>query len=71
MALKDNFKQIGRDFKKLGKDVVQGGGDGIGQNFKNLGKDIGKTAVKTVKTGAEKASDWAEEDDKKAEESAE
>ncbi len=63
MALLDNFKEIGRDFKKIGKDIGTGGGDGIGQNFKKLGKDIGVTAVKTVKKGINKASDWADNED--------
>lgn len=63
MSLLNNFKEIGRDFKKLGKDVGAGGGDGLGTNFKKLGKDIGVTAVKNSKDRDKKTSDWAEKDE--------
>ena len=33
----------------------------VGKDFANLGKDLGKTLMKTVKTGVAAASDWANE----------
>ena len=36
----------------------------VGEDFATLGKDLGKTIVKSVKTGAKVVSDWADEDDK-------
>ncbi len=32
----------------------------VGKDFANLGKDLGKTLLKTVKTGVDAATDWAE-----------
>ncbi len=34
-----------------------------GKGFANAFKGLGKTFVKTVKTGVDKAGDWAEKDD--------
>lgn len=43
----------------------------VGQDFASLGKDLGTTLVKTVKKGVDIATEWADEQDKKKEESAE
>lgn len=37
----------------------------VGKDFAHLGKDLGKTLLKTVKTGVAAASDWANEPDEK------
>ena len=37
----------------------------VGGDFAALGKDLGKSIVKTVRKGAEAASDWAERDDER------
>ena len=37
----------------------------VGEEFATLGKDLGKTIVKSVKTGAKVVSDWADKDDDK------
>ena len=41
----------------------------VGKGFASLGKDLGKTLLKTVKTGVDAASDWAGEPDGKAQKS--
>ena len=39
----------------------------VGKDFGSLGKDLGKSIVKSVKTGAKAVSDWANKDDEKKE----
>ncbi len=39
----------------------------VGDDLTELGKDLGKTIVKTVKSGAKAVSDWADKDDEPAE----
>ena len=51
--MEDNLKS---NWKKVGKD------------FAALGKDLGKSLLKTVKTGVNAASDWAKEEQKTPEE---
>lgn len=55
MELKDNWKKVGKGFGELGKDLGE------------LGKDLGVSIVKSVKKGAEKVSEWADNEDKKEE----
>ena len=45
MALIDNWKQVGRDFKDIGNGNVKDLGKGIGKTA----KDFGKTMIKSVK----------------------
>ena len=52
MALKDSWKTTGSSMKDAGV--------GIGHAF----RDLGKSLVRSVKVGAEKADDWASRDDK-------
>jgi hypothetical protein len=52
MELKDNWKKVGKGFGELGKDLGE------------LGKDLGVSIVKSVKKGAEKVSEWADDDKK-------
>ena len=53
MELKDNWKKVGKGFGELDKDLGE------------LGKDLGVSIVKSVKKGAEKVSEWADDEDKK------
>ena len=46
------------------KDSWKQTGAGLGHAF----RDLGKTLVKTAKTGVEKAADWADSDDDKSNE---
>lgn len=55
MELKDNWKKVGKGFGEIGKDLGE------------LGKDLGVSIVKSVKKGAEKVSEWADNEDKKEE----
>lgn len=55
MELKDNWKKVGKGFGELGKDLGE------------LGKDLGVSIVKSVKKGAEKVSEWADNEDEKEE----
>ncbi|MBQ4062426.1 MAG: hypothetical protein IJD14_06210 [Christensenellaceae bacterium] len=59
MALIDNWKQVGRDFKDIGKGSVKDIGKGIGKTA----KDFGKTMVKSVKHTAGKVDDWVNNDE--------
>ncbi len=43
----------------------------VGKDFASLGKDLGTTLVKTVRKGVNIATEWAEDADKKNEESGE
>ena len=65
MALIDNWKQVGKDFKEIGTGSVKDIGKGIGKTA----KDFGKTMYKSVKHTAKKVNDWAssENDDEVAE----
>ena len=48
----------------LGKKVGKGFGE-LGKDLGELGKDLGVSIVKSVKKGAEKVSEWADDEDKK------
>ena len=68
MALIDNWKQVGRDFKDMGNGSVKDLGKGIGKTA----KDFGKTMLKSVKFTADKVDGWVnDEDEPKAEETKE
>ena len=62
MELKDNWKKVGKGFGELGKDLGE-----LGKDLGELGKDLGVSIVKSVKKGAEKVSEWADNEDKKEE----
>ncbi len=38
----------------------------VGKDFATLGKDFGKTLLKTLKTGVDAATEWADKEEKKA-----
>ena len=63
MALIDNWKQVGRDFKDMGNGSVKDLGKGIGKTA----KDFGKTMLKSVKHVATKLDDIANNEDETAE----
>lgn len=67
MALIDNWKQVGRDFKDMGNGSVKDLGKGIGKTA----KDFGKTMFKSVKHTVGKVSEWAEKEDEESAEAEE
>ena len=64
MALIDNWKQVGRDFKDMGNGSVKDLGKGIGKTA----KDFGKTMLKSVRHTAEKVDNWVNSEDGQPEE---
>ena len=63
---KKTGKGIGDAFKSIGDDNVN-----TGSSFGHAFRDLGKTIIKSAKVGVDKADEWANGDDAKAEPAAE
>ncbi|MBR6507245.1 MAG: hypothetical protein IKT37_06560 [Clostridia bacterium] len=66
MALKDDWKKLGKDFKEIGEDLKESKIEG--KNLKSLGKHFGKAFVNSVEKGADVVYEVANDivnDDKK------
>lgn len=63
MALKDDWKKLGKDFKEIGSDLKESKIEG--KNLKSLGKHFGKAFVNSVEKGVDVVSDAVEDVTKK------
>ena len=47
------------------EDGLKGNWKKVGKDFVELGADLGKTIIKTVKTGVDAVAEWADSEEKK------